>query len=252
MLSRTVFQRVKITFRSIVAYVLGIPTVLLGVVALFTSPLAGVLLVAGGLLALPVVRRKLDAIIGVEFSGGAATGIFLVCAVVGMGVLVLSVGGGGTGSVPGSDVSNVSVRASSSTPADANNQISIVWNSRAQSSVDPDSGDLSIYNAEDGEKFLVVRLRITNSGTQDIELTPRLLQFQSGGVIYDYQGLFGSGQGMSGVTLTPGAEYTGWTVYSIPSDITDGQLVVNQDVYYDSSVAVAFEHDPEMAINVSD
>lgn len=242
----------KITLRSIAAYLLGIPIALFGVPAMLASIPAGLMLLVGGLLALPVTRRQLHDRTGVEFSGGAAAGIFLVCAVAGTATLIMSAGGSSSGpSGPGADVANVSVTAESATPADPSHQLSVEWTSRAQSAVDPNPNDMSLYNTEDGEKYLVVRMHITNTGSQEIELTPRFFQFQSEGVIYDYQALFGNGQGLSGVTLTPGADYTGWLVFAVPSETSTGTIVVNQGAYYDATVEAQFEHDSEMAVNMS-
>lgn len=242
----------QITFRSIAAYILGVPVALLGLLAVFTSLAAGGLLLGGGLLLLPIVRRKLLKTTGIKFSGGAAAAIFLVCAVAGMGTLALSTGGdGSTVAGPGSSVSNVSVTAESVTPVDAKRELSVVWNSRAQSAVDPDPNDMSIYRSNDGQKYLVVRMEITNTGEGKIELTPRFFKFETDGVIYDYQGLFGSGQSFSSVALTPDSSYSGWTVFPIPSDATTGSIVVDQDAYYSMNVSVSFEHDSEMPINMS-
>jgi len=242
----------KITLRSIAAYLFGIPIALFGLPATLVSVPAGLMILTGGLLALPVIRRQLSDRTGIEFSGGAAAGIFLVCAVAGVTTLALSADGGSSGPAgPGADVSNVSVTPESTVPDAASYQLSVEWNSRAQSAVDPNPDDMSIYNTEDGEKFLVVRMHITNTGSQDIELTPRFFKFKSEGVIYDYQALFGSGHGLSGVTLTPGADYTGWLVFAVPSDTSSGTLLVNQDTYYDATVETQFEHDTGMAINMS-
>lgn len=242
----------KITFRGIAAYVLGIPVALLGVLALFTNLMAGGLLFAGGILLLPIVRRKLFENAGIELSGGAAAAIFLVCAVAGVGTLALSAGDSSTAAGgAGSDVSNVSVTAEPVSPVDADRELAVAWNSRAQSAVDPDPNDMSIYRSNDGQKYFVVRMEITNTGEGDIELTPRLFKFETDGVIYDYQALFGSGQSFSSVTLTPGSSYSGWTVFPIPSDATDGMIVVDQDAYYNTNVSVSFEHNSKMPINMS-
>lgn len=243
----------KITLRSIVAYIFGIPVALLGVLAFFTNVVAGILLFVGGVLALPVVRRRLGSSIGLEFSGGAAALIFLVCTVAGIGTVSFSEmnSNDGTATGPGHDVANVSLSAQSVSPADATAHLSVRWNSRAQSAVDPDSSDLTNYQPNDGNKFVVVRMNITNTGSRNLELTPRLVHLQSNGVVYESQILFGSGQGLSGVTLAPGGSYTGWTVFSVPNGTAEGSLVVNQDAYISRNVAVEFTRDPSILINMS-
>jgi hypothetical protein len=243
----------KITLRSVTAYGFGIPVAVLGVLALFTSALAGGLLLVAGVLALPVVRRRLRDSVGLELSGGATAAFFLVLAVAGAGTLVLSVSDGSDegSAAPGSSVSDVSVTAESVSPSDARTALSVTWNSRAQTAVDPDTSDMSIYRSNDGEKYLVVRMKITNTGSSEIELTPSLFEFQTNGVRYEYQALFGSGQGLSGATLTPGASYSGWTVFSVPSKATKGSVLVNQEAYYNGNVSVEFSRDQSMPINIS-
>jgi len=145
----------------------------------------------------------------------------------------------------------VSVSAQNAEPSDPTASLDVTWNARAQSAVDPDPSDMEIYNANDGQKFVVVRASITNTGDTDLELRARFLKFESNGVEHDRQALFGSGYTLGGVTLKPDATHSGWTVFSVPEDTTEGQLVVDQEVYYDDRVAVSFTHDQSMAINMS-
>jgi len=191
---------------------------------------------------------------------GAFLAVILVLVVVVIGIVVVggigllalagSADSGPTG--PGSDVSNVSMVAADASPPDATHSLDVVWNARAQSEVDPDPSDFSAYNANEGEKFLVVRMEITNSGDTDVELTQRLFKAEADGVRYDTQSLFGSGNSISDVTLSPGATYSGWVAFSIPSGTTDAELTVSQEAYYRENVTVAFDRNPEMPINMSD
>lgn len=109
---------------------------------------------------------------------------------------------------------------------------------------------MSHYSSNDGQKFLVVRMEIENRGDGETELTPRLFQFESDGVVYDYQGLFGSSNGLSGVSLQSGSTYRSWVVFSLPEDATQGTLRANNDAYYDETVTVSFEHDGSMPIEM--
>lgn len=241
----------EITLGSIVSYVVGILLILMGMILTVQSPL-GLLPLLGGLLILPVLRRELDRRTGISFSRGAAAGIGTVSVIAAVVIIVLIAASGSTGGTPGSDVSNVSVSAVNSNPSDASTKLEVTWNSRAQSAVDPDTSDMSIYNSENGQKFLVVRMTIENTGDNQLELDPRLFRFESEGVEYDYQPLFGSGNSFSGVTLNPDASYSAWIVYSIPEDTSEGRLIVNQEVYFQKNVTVTFSHKPRMAINMSD
>ncbi|TKX40736.1 MULTISPECIES: DUF4352 domain-containing protein [unclassified Halorubrum] len=241
-----------ITLGKIVSYVVGIPLVLVSLLLTIQSFLGLVPLVLG-LLILPPIRRLIASRAGINFSRGATIGIgtFAIIAAVAV-LLVVALSGGGGGSIPGADVSNVSVSAQDASPPDASQSLEIRWNSRAQSAVDLDAEDLSTYRSNDGEKFVVVRMEITNTGDNQIELTPRLLRLESNGVVYDYQGLFGSGNSLSSVSLNPGASYSGLTVFSVPEDTSSAQLQVNQEAYFDQNVSVSFTEDTDLAMNVSD
>lgn len=242
----------EITLGSIVSYVVGVPLVLLSILLTIQTPLGLVPLLAG-LLIIPVVRRQIAERAGVEFSRGAAAGIGTVGVIAGVVVLVLvGLSGGGDGGTPSADVSDVSVTAEDASPQDATTFVQVEWNSRAQSAVDPDPDDMSIYNANEGQKFVVVRMRITNTGDEAIELRPQLFRLSSDGVEYEYQALFGSGNSLSGVTVNPDGTHSAWTAFSVPEDLTEARLIVNQEAYFQQNVSVSFINDPDMPINMSD
>lgn len=240
----------NITLGSIVSYVIGVPLALLGFLLTIQTPL-GLIPLLAGVLIIPIVRRTIANRLGVEFSRGAAAGIGTVGVIAGVVVFVL-VGLSGGGSVPGADVSNVSVTAEDASPADANTALNVRWNSRAQPSVDPSPDSLTHYSANDGEKFVVIRMEITNKGNDSIELTPRMFRLRSSNVEYDYQGLFGSGNSFSDVTLNPGGSYTAWVAYSVPEDMTEAKLIVNQEAFYRTNVSVTFEYDSQMPIDMAE
>jgi len=248
----------EITLGSIVSYVVGIPLVLISLLLTIQTPL-GLIPLFAGLLIIPVIRRQISKRVGVNFSRGAAAGIgtfgVIACVVV-LVLVAVSGGGGGAGggteAMPGDDVPDVSMTAESVSPADASTSLQVTWNARAQSAVDPDPDDLSIYNSNEGQKYLVVRMRITNAGSESLDLSPSLFRVESEDVEYEYQPLFGSGNSLSGVTLNPGSSYSGWTAFSVPEDTTEARLFVYQDAYFQKNVSVSFSHDPEMAINMSD
>lgn len=240
----------KITFGSIVSYLVGVPLAILGVLLTVQSPL-GLVPFLAGVVIIPVVRRQIAKRAGVELSRGAAAGIGTVGVIAGVVVLVLVALSGG-GAAPGADVSNVTVSAGDTSPQDPSTSLQVEWNSRAQSAVDPDPDDVSIYNPNDGEKFVVVRMRVTNTGDESLELTPRLFRLASGGVEYEYQALFGSGNSLSGVTVNPGGSHSAWTAFSVPEEMTEAQLIVNQEAYFQQNVSVSFNHNQGMPINMSD
>jgi len=200
------------------------------------------------------VRRQLDSRIDIKLSRGLTAGIGLIGIVMAIVVVLAVAGGGGVGGedTPGSDVADVSVTSVDSSVSDTSSQLNIEWNSRAQSAVDPDPDDISIYNSNDGEKYVVVRMNIQNTGTQSVELTPRAFVLGSDGVEYDYQGLFGSGNSLSDVTLNPEGQYSGWVAFSVPEDMEEAELISDQEAYFDQTVSTDFDHNPDMEINMSD
>jgi hypothetical protein len=245
----------KITLGSIASYVVGAFLVIVSVPLTIQSPV-GLLTLLAGLLVLPFVRRFLESRFDIELSRGvtAATGsLGVVIAIVAVVLIAISAGGGSVENTntPGSDVSDVSVTAENSI-SNTPSHLDIEWNSRAQSAVDPDPDDISIYNSNEGQKFVVVRMKIQNTGSEPVELTPQAFILRSDGVEYSYQGLFGSGNSLSDVTLNSGGEYSGWVVFSVPEDMTDAELITDQDAYFQQTVSTNFNRNSGMAINMSD
>jgi hypothetical protein len=244
----------KITLGSVLSYFVGIGVILLSILLTIQSPVGLVPLVAGVLI-LPPVRRYLESERGIELSRGITVAIGFVAIVAVMIGIVAVAGGGDSGTseeLPGSDVSDVSVTAIDSAESGASSELEIEWNARAQSAVDPDPDDLSIYNSNEGQKYVVVRMNIQNDGSEPVELTPGAFSLRSDGVEYDYQGLFGSGNSISQVTLNPEGEYSGWVAFSVPQDMTNAELITNQDAYFDQTVSTRFESNSDMEINMSD
>lgn len=259
----------EITGSSIAGYSFGLPSLISGLVGGLLGLLflvsgtgggvslllfGGVLLLAG-LVATPFTRRIISSRLGINFSRGAIVGVSVLSTVVATILFVVAIIGllsSGSPVAPGEDVSNVAMTAQDADLGGTPYQLEIDWNSRAQSGVDPDTGDFSSYSAENGEKFIVVRMEVTNTGTEEIELTPRFFQVDTNGVKHDYQGLFGSSNGFSRVTLSPGATHEGWMVFTVDENATSGVLLSNQDAYYDKTVKVTFTHQKDMPIDMAD
>lgn len=240
----------RITLGSIVSYIVGLAVAGLSFLALFENVYAVAPLLAG-LLILPPTRRWLARSAGIEFNRGAAAAIGVVGVLALLLVLAGSGASGGADSSPGSQVSDVSVSTTNETIEAADTSLEVTWNARAQSAVDPDTGDYSTYQSNDGEKYLVVRMKISNTGDSGVDLTPRAFRVESDGVVYDSQTLFGSGNSLSDVTLTPGGTYSGWVAFSIPEDTSTGTLQVDQEAYYNQRIKVSFTHATEMSVNMS-
>jgi len=240
----------EITLGSIVSYLVGVPVVLLSSLLTIQTP-AGFLPLILGLLILPPIRRQLSKRADIEFSRGAAAGIGIFGVIALLIVLVIAAPSSG-GGAPGADVSNVSVTAEDASPQEPATSLAVEWNSRAQSAVNPNPDDLSTYNSNEGQKYVVVRVTVNHDGGEPLELTPRMFRLRSGGVEYDYQALFGSGNSLTDVTLNQGGTHSAWVVFSVPEDLTEAELIVNQEAFFDKETAVTFEHNTEKQINVSD
>ncbi|MDF9748408.1 DUF4352 domain-containing protein [Natrinema salsiterrestre] len=238
----------KLTFKSILGYLLGIPMLLFGALVCFTSFLSGVVLIVAGIVAIPKTRRVFQDQTGIEFSTGAAAGIPTILLIA--GIVLLAMTSAGTVSGPGDEVSNVTVEHQDLEAEQPDHELAVTYNTRAQTSVNPDPDSMTHYSSEDGQKYLVVRMEIENQGTNETELTPQLFQFESGGVVHDYQGLLGSGNGLSNVALESGSTYRAWVVFSIPEDATQGTLRGSDQAFYDETVSISFERDGSMPIEM--
>ena len=153
---------------------------------------------------------------------------------------------------PGSDVPDVNVTAEDYSPSYAEGSLEVEWNSRAQSGVDPDPSDSSTYNADYGEKFLVIRMRIKNTGNNNIQLSPDLFKFTSGGAEYKHVTFLGGFNPFSVKTLNPDRSYSGWVIFEVPYDMTYGRLFVYHDTSFQKNVEVSFLHNSRMTINMAD
>jgi hypothetical protein len=56
-------------------------------------------------------------------------------------------------------------------------------------------------------------------------------------------------EGLLGFEMSPGTRYAGWMVFAVPEGTT-GMLVYDQNVTGES-VTVEFEHDSDIAVNVT-
>lgn len=280
----------KITLASIIGYLFGIIAILLGLLFMFTNIISGAALVLAGLLALPAFRRRLRASANIEFSRWAMVGVIVLLTVVSVAVLGATAPSStadaenngtttetqentetrtptpeaaGTTSEPTADAtatpspatsqsaSGLRMTAVDASVSDPVTSLNIRWNAQTQPSVDPDTGDSTAYYAEDGRTFLVVRMQIENTGEEQVELTPRLFRVVFDGVEYSNQQLFGSSSGgLSQVALQPDGEYEGWVVFSIPTEASQGEIIVNQDVLI-GQISVSFEHASDMSIDVA-
>lgn len=236
----------EIRLRSILGYLFGIPILLIGLIGLATSIVAGIALLLAGAIATPFTRRLFQRKTGITFSTGAAGGIPAILVLI--GVVALAMAGAGV-TAPGDDVSNVSVDHQNLEADNPDNDVHVTYNTRAQTSVNPDQDSMTHYSSNDGEKYLVARMQIENQGDSTVDLLSRWFRVETDGVIHDPQLLFGSGNDLN-VELQPGASHSGWVVFPLSEDTTDATLQVTNESVYNKVTAVEFEHDPSMDINM--
>lgn len=242
----------KLTLRSMLGYLAGIPILLFGLLILYTTILGGVAIVIGGLVAIPKTRRLFQDQTGIELSTGAAGGIPAIMLMIGMVLLAMSSAGVTGSGVPGDDVSNVSVSHEDLEREAPDHELHVTYNTRAQDSVNPDPDDGSHYSSGSGQKYLVIRMELENRGSSDVELSQDLFRFETGGVVHDYQSLLGSGNSLQGTTLEPGSTYNSWVVFSIADDVEEGTLRATDEPLYDETATITFEKDSSMAIEMAE
>jgi hypothetical protein len=165
--------------------------------------------------------------------------VFLV-ALVGAGVL-----GGPSISFFGGDGAPIS--AESAAPANSTTTFTVSWNARIADEIDPNESDGKSYRAPRGEQFVLVRMSINNTGDGKATVKQPGFELRTDDRTYSHQPL-SDHDGFVDFSISPGQHYVGWTVFAVPKGTT-GTLVYEQNV--SEPVAVEFEHNPDIAVNVT-
>ena len=79
-----------------------------------------------------------------------------------------------------------------------------------------------------------------------------MFQLRSAEVEYEHQPLFGSGNDLGGVTLNPRGSHSAWTAFSVPEGMTQARLVVYHDAFFQQTISISFEHNPELPIGMGE
>lgn len=140
------------------------------------------------------------------------------------------------------------ISAAATSPEGANSSLRVTWNAEVTDTFDPDESDDLAYPAPEGKQFVVVVMNVQNTGEGTVPLEQSAFHFRANGTTYQKETLADHDNSLS-VPLGAGNELPIWTVFMIPEG-ESGTLVYEQNAT-DVSVAVEFERDSGMSMNVT-
>jgi len=243
----------EITLRKVVAYLIGGIILLNGVLwwlaGLFSdaSLIGASLIVAGGLLALPIVRRELTDRLDISLSTPVVIVLVLILAFAGNGWVAATVPPSVSGDTPSSTGSaSTQSSGSSATVATATAQPESDRNHSVGESFQVGSGAKALeytvvgtqttdniggeYGSDASGTFLVVDLRIENVGDESVDLTSsvfRLVDNQGREYEVDSEAMIYLESSISFEQVNPGLSISGTVVFDVPPDQQGRQLRVD-------------------------
>lgn len=129
--------------------------------------------------------------------------------------------------------------------SDPDYSLDVAWNARAQRTIDPP--DETRGGAEDGHVWIVVTMRVTNTGDDPRELTA--IQYVLNGE-EQYEFVHTRSQGyLGGQTVSPGEIAYGWVLFHVPDDAGDLTLTAEQS-HLAESFTILFEKDDSIEIPI--
>ncbi|ELZ05380.1 DUF4352 domain-containing protein [Natrialba aegyptia] len=143
-------------------------------------------------------------------------------------------GAGSGGDVPGVTLDSEDLEAE-----DADVSLEIAYNARVSTELGP--GEHSTI-AEDGNKWVIVRMDVTNTGDAERELLAHQYILESGGETYEIVAF--DEHYLRGKTAGSGETVTGWVAFHVPVETETATLTANQD-------AIAEQIDVEFTRNTS-
>lgn len=147
---------------------------------------------------------------------------------------------------PTRSVSPVQLGGTDDNQDDPKAKLTVDFNSGTAATLD--SGPRQYY-APDRQKWLVAELRIKNVTGDPVELSPSAFDLDTEQATFNHAVLENTPNPLDGVTLEFGDQLRGWVPYLIPSDVTDGQLVVNQGAW-DGTVSVDFSVNTSLDVSL--
>jgi len=143
---------------------------------------------------------------------------------------------------PPSPVSVATINTTADTP---DVSLSVRYNATTQWQLPTDPPTL----ADSGQKWLVVRMDITNTGSEQRAVTGYQYIAEAGADRYEpvastEDWALAQADGQSTATIGPGETVTRWLVFQVPTDTTDATLQVRENTQ--QTFAVRFAHDPSL------
>lgn len=146
--------------------------------------------------------------------------------------------------------SRIRMGALDAEPDDPGVSLLVEFHHATKPAVDPDPDDGSNYPAPDGQKLLVVPLRIRHVGGLGIYLDPSLFDFVADdGTRYAYSALDGTPNPLTLVHLEDDDDTEGWTLFQVPEDVKAGNLEIDPSAY-DRTVACEFARNNDLEIPI--
>lgn len=103
--------------------------------------------------------------------------------------------------------------------------------------------------AEDGQKWVLLRMRITNEGAETYDVTGGPFILEHNGQTYEIVST-GADWSVRGRTIEPGDSTTGWLVYHLPEAATSAMLTVRDDI--SRSYKVTFTRSIDLGTSLPD
>ncbi|WP_390184420.1 restriction endonuclease [Haladaptatus pallidirubidus] len=116
------------------------------------------------------------------------------------------------------------VTAQSTVANNSTDSLTVQWNAKRLSELNPESGDPGIYKPGEGKQFLLVTMNVTNEGNDSVGLKPGDFGVRSNGTLHGYQPLENVTD-FSPMVIEGGQTKTFRTLVSI--DAADATLVVS-------------------------
>ncbi|WP_327052959.1 restriction endonuclease [Halomicrococcus gelatinilyticus] len=135
------------------------------------------------------------------------------------------------------------VTSTSSVSGNETKALDVTWNARTTTELEPEKN--VVYQARDGQQFVVVQLNVTNTGQGTVGLRQEGFRLRANGTVHGHQPLTNASGFEVGV-LEPGKSMSTWTVFSVDEGVANATLVADGGVYGD--VAVRFQRDADLEV----
>jgi archaellum component FlaG (FlaF/FlaG flagellin family) len=135
----------------------------------------------------------------------------------------------------GDSVSSVDLGAEDASPSDSTATLRVSYSAETRTELPTDPPTL----AEDGHKWLVVEMEITNEGDEVHEISPSRYVVWIDGEMHEFVVTKGD-RSLRGEDVDPGESVSGEVVFHIPEETTAATLAVRDDVDVPRPVTVTF------------